>query len=274
MEIPQSSNLNRAKHPSLRPRRLQALLLPKINRKVLLPKINRKAQEVAEGLDNGADQGGSACTTAIMEETDGMVPAKRPKTVEDPRGDGVLEPEREEQVAGSSIVETRETKDTSATSKGEGGKEEGGKEEGGKEEGDEVMEHGERMENRVQDDDDADHRSTDSRGSSGRDTSTASSTDAGADGRGRDRYESVDGEALLGKLLDEDAPSAAFEDDHQKLLHKLMRVRDDEYVSDVPDFTQERARISDELYGSDAGGGEILLGNLVVSWIHTLFGGS
>ncbi|CAM9487824.1 unnamed protein product, partial [Ectocarpus fasciculatus] len=61
------------------------------------------------------------------------------------------------------------------------------------------------------------------------DTSTASPADAGANGRGRDRYESIDGETLLGKLLDEDAPSAAFEDDHQKLLHKLMRVRDDEY---------------------------------------------
>ncbi|CAM9135419.1 unnamed protein product, partial [Ectocarpus sp. 4 AP-2014] len=76
-----------------------------------------QAQEVAEGLDNGAGQDGSAYTAAIMEETDGMVPAKRPETVEDPRGDGVLEAEREEQVAGSSIVETRKTKDTSATTK-------------------------------------------------------------------------------------------------------------------------------------------------------------
>lgn len=228
-----------------------------------------QAQEVAEGLDSRADQDGSASTTAIMEETDGMVPAKIPETVEDPRGGGVLEPEREEHVVGSSIVETRETKDTSATTKGEGGKENGGKEEG-----DEVAEQGERMENRVQEDDDTEHRSTDSWESRGRDTSTASPTDAGADGRGRDRFESIDGEALLGKLLDEDAPSAAFEDDHQKLLHKLMRVRDDEYVSDVPEFTQERARISDDLYGSDAGGGEILFGNLVVSWIHTLFEGS
>ncbi len=55
--------------------------------------------------------------------------------------------------------------------------------------------------------------------------------DAPMDGGGRGRYESVDGETLLGKLLDESDPSAMFEDDHEKLLRKLMRVRDDEIVS-------------------------------------------
>lgn len=55
--------------------------------------------------------------------------------------------------------------------------------------------------------------------------------DANVKRGGRDRYESLDGEALLGKLLDDTAPSAMFEDDHQKLLQKVMRVRDDEHVS-------------------------------------------
>lgn len=228
-----------------------------------------QAQEVAEGSDNRTDQDGSAFTTAIMEDTDGMVPAKRPETVENPGGDGVLEPEREEQVVGSSIVETRETKDTSATIKREGGNEKGGKEKG-----DEVMERGERMQNRVHDDDDTEHRSTDSRGSRGRDTSTACPTDAGANGRGRDRYESIDGEALLGKLLDEDAPSAAFEDDHQKLLHKLMRVRDDEYVSDVPDSLKNVHVFRMHSMAAVLVEAKYYLGNLVVLWIQTLFEGS
>lgn len=50
---------------------------------------------------------------------------------------------------------------------------------------------------------------------------------------GRDRYESIDGETLLGKLLDESAPSTAFEDNHQQLLNKLMRVRDDDKAGGV-----------------------------------------
>lgn len=50
---------------------------------------------------------------------------------------------------------------------------------------------------------------------------------------GRGRHESLDGETLLGKLLDGREPSAMFEDDHEKLLQKVMRVRDDEHVSDM-----------------------------------------
>eukprot|EP00752_Nemacystus_decipiens_P003048 g2825.t1 len=47
---------------------------------------------------------------------------------------------------------------------------------------------------------------------------------------GRERYESLDGEALLGKLLDDRVSSAMFEDDHRKLLQKVMRVRDNEHA--------------------------------------------
>ena len=78
--------------------------------------------------------------------------------------------------------------------------------------------------------------SAESRWSSSPESGTAVekvATIAGAnmDGGGRGRYESVDGETLLGKLLDEDAPSAMFEDDHENLLRKLLRVRDDDHVS-------------------------------------------
>ena len=62
--------------------------------------------------------------------------------------------------------------------------------------------------------------------------------------KGRERYESLDGEALLGKLLDDSAPSAMFEDDHQKLLQKVMRVRDDEYVSAMTSCRDDSPRLS------------------------------
>lgn len=83
----------------------------------------------------------------------------------------------------------------------------------------------------------SERRSTDTGRSSGPVKITTSTTagaaveDANAKSVGRDRYESLDGETLLGKLLDSRASSAVFEDDHQRLLQKVMRVRDDEHVS-------------------------------------------
>lgn len=44
------------------------------------------------------------------------------------------------------------------------------------------------------------------------------------------QYDDIDEDELLDKLLDETAPSQMFEDDHQKLLQKLMRSRDDDQV--------------------------------------------
>lgn len=44
------------------------------------------------------------------------------------------------------------------------------------------------------------------------------------------QYDDIDEDELLDKLLDETAPSEMFEDDHQKLLQKLMRSRDDDQV--------------------------------------------
>lgn len=56
------------------------------------------------------------------------------------------------------------------------------------------------------------------------DTEDAGSADGDDDG---DEYR------LLGKLLDERAPSQGFEDDHQKLIHKLLKSRDIEHVRAV-----------------------------------------
>lgn len=94
----------------------------------------------------------------------------------------------------------------------------------------------------------SERRSTDTGWSSSPETDATSTTsgavveDANVKSVGRDRFESLDGETLLGKLLDERAPSAVFEDDHQKLLQKLMRVRDDERVSGMTSCRDDSSR--------------------------------
>lgn len=92
------------------------------------------------------------------------------------------------------------------------------------------------QERRNEDDDGSERSSTENRTSCSPEDSTPTNVAAengndNANRPGRNRYESIDGETLLGKLLDESAPSAMFEDDHESLLRKVIRARDEEYVS-------------------------------------------